>query len=629
MKPSGTTATLCRVLTTTTVILVLVHCLQGTVQVVFDATLGILRRGTASAADNAGHAGTERALPAPEVTKWRFRADGTVDRMRRLEQSDESPYPYEILTVSDVDGSQVWKGDRWHVPFEHVELARKTFDRITAGNRMRLPRWGLAPPSTLEFPVTLGEGRNYEVWRYNRRTRCFRGHLVRGGPIGYFGRNGFSTAKGGIEPFEECISYHAFIRDKGKNGLILWATRRGIYRLDLGGREIRALAEVGTPEGYSGAQLIAWDKALQGQKPWSQKQALVIELRPSTYKIVIPEPYAEHRTELPPPECGTPMDTRFGLHHGVLYAQRHVRVDAQSDGSAPWRGRHVVELYRIDDDRTPVFVNRYGWPSDPKAVAREASLSLGNALGQRDTPKGTRVLVHESAPQTYEVFVAGPHPTEYRIEVPPSKVDGTREDIEFGAYHGELYAQRRMRIDSARDTGQVVELYHVGECSAPHLVSRDDPQETGRFANTAKRTAITSIHPLAYGVVVRSLRHGWASGDTLTQLNRLLLPPEERSLHRVYLHDQWQLLSAVARNSLPFWPPAVTTGMLIAAALLLSRRRKLRRQAAIGWCAWTLLFNVSGFLACLVLRPVRQEEPRVQEDLLPAGNTLGTIGAHR
>jgi len=619
MGPIGRIAVVCQVLTATTVILLLTHCLQGTIQAVFDATLKVLRRGAEPTSNAARPLGSNGALPVPRTTKWRFRSDGTVDRMRRLRKSKESPHAYEILTITDVNGSQVWKGDRWHVPFGHVEFTRKTLDRVAAEKRVKPLGWELVPPSTLDFPVAVGEDGDYDVWRYNRRRRCFEGHHTRGAPIGCLGRNGFAESREQAEPFEACIGYHAFVRGGGKNGLILWMTRRGVYRIDLAQRKIRTLAGTEAGAGYVSAQLIAWDKAREPRQPWSRKQALVIELTPCTYKVVVPEPYAEHEIKLPPTQRGAPADTRFGLHRGVLYAQRHVQVDAptpsaseaardnpDSDEPAPWRGRHAVELYRIEDDCRPVFVNRYGWPPDPAAIARETSLRLDNAPAQGKMRNDPRVLVHESAPSTFEVFVASPDPAEYRIRIPPRKTGGTRECVTFGACHGVLYAQRRVGTDPSRDTAHVVELYSIGECSAPYLVSRKDPNE--RFAALARRSAVTSIHPLAYCAVVHAVRRGWTSGYARAQLDRLLLPPDERRLHRVCVSDWLHVLSTLARNSLPLWPPAVTTVILIAAALLLGRRRGLSRQAILGWCAWTLLFNVSGFLACLSLRPIRRPE---------------------
>ena len=61
------------------------------------------------------------------------------------------------------------------------------------------------------------------------------------------------------------------------------------------------------------------------------------------------------------------------------------------------------------------------------------------------------------------------------------------------------------------------------------------------------------------------------------------------------------------RNSLPVGPPALATACLLAVVLLVIRRRRTPWQRSLVWAVWTLLFNLGGFLACVI---TRQREPR-------------------
>jgi hypothetical protein len=485
----ATLARLCRLLMFTVVILALLHTLQGAIEMIF-VLVPHKRRREADRPDMAQFTEKEKGVLRVMKSGKRFRPDGALDVFPAPEKRDPTRRPEEqIIAILSPDGEVTWQGERRHMPFEHLEFSHYVIGTDRSGDRFARPRWMPAPAETVEFPVPASDGKT-EIWRYDTRQRRFRGFLLQGEPIGYLGRNGFSTEREKAHPFEACIGAGEFLRGKTRNGLILWTTRNGVYRLNLLKRDVEVLAD----EGHVDIQLLNWTDPSQSHTPVTGKQMLIIRLSTTVYDVIEPQPRTDYQLEFPEPGAAwKPGLFQFALRDDTLFAARHLYPEAPDDK------REIAELFRVDGE------------GDIMLVAR-----------------------HE--------------------------LD----------YDGSLYPR-----------------LHV---------------QQHRPARAA--TLVAALQPLPYGVATRAtFARCRQDADRQRALSCLLHPPQfgYGQGPRPIWQQHW--LGSVMRNSLPTGPPAIATACLLAIVLVVARRRRAPWQHVLVWAAWTLLFNLGGFIACMIARP--------------------------
>ena len=488
----ATLARLCRLLTATVVILVLLHTLQGAIEMI-SVLVPHERRQEAVRPGMAQFTDQEKSVLRVMQASKAFRPDGTLDVIPRIQTCDPVRKPVEqLISVLSPDGELVWEGERQHMPFEHLEFSHYMIGYDRSQRLFARPRWTPAPAETVEFPVAAGDGKT-EIWRYDTRVRRFRGFRLQGKPVGYLGRNGFSMQPEKAKPFETCIGAGEFLRGKIRNGLILWVTQNGAYRLDFLKREVETLAE-----GRVDIQLLNWSATSQSGTPVTGKRAMVIRVSPTVYDVIEPRTRTDYRLEFPETGDGRkPAPFMFALRDDILYAARY-SYPAGSDGT-----RKIAELFRVDGQRRPVLVAR-----------------------------------HELV------------------------------------YDASLYPR--------------LHVQHQHPARAAALVA--------------------VLQPLPYGIVTRAvLQHCRQNPDQRRSLVSLFHPPRPGFGHGTRPGWQQRWLGSVMRNSLPVGPPALATACLLAVVLLVIRRRRTPWQRSLVWAVWTLLFNLGGFLACVI---TRQREPR-------------------